>query len=77
MYAVWLTSFPEGEKHTLERVVKKQRRSASQKEVSAFLDGISAGTPALVRSFVLDEFAENLVKEFAIHGASAEVRDGQ
>jgi hypothetical protein len=77
MYAVWLHSFPTHDKHTFERIVRKQQRSAEDSAISEALDGVTAGTAYCIRSFEEEQTAENLVKEVKLYGAEAEIREGR
>jgi len=77
MHAVWLTAYPSSDKHTFERIVRKQQRKVSADDISDLLDGISGGQPTCIRSFAEEVSAENLVKEFQVHGGAAEVREGE
>ncbi len=77
MHAVWLKSFPTADKDTFERIVRKQKRTASSDETSALLDGVSAGSDTCIRAFAEEESAENLAKDFQVHGGTAEVREGE
>ena len=73
MYGVWLKSFPPPQLHTFERVVRKNQRSTSDKDIHDLLIRVQYGTPALVRFLPVREAADNLVKECAQHGGVAEV----
>jgi hypothetical protein len=77
MHPVWLTAFPMSDKYTFQRIVRKQRRGASDDEISDLLDEVSGGKAHRIRAFAEDESAENLVKEFQRHGGSAEVREAE
>lgn len=74
-YAVWLNSVPPGREETMYRVVRKNNRSKSDPEVHSLLSGVKGGAPLLVRAFEEAESAENLAKEFRLHGAEVEVRE--
>ena len=75
MFAVWLKSFPGETEHTMHRVVRKQRRPLSDEEIDHLLHRVLAGEEQLIRVFPEDGYAENLVKEFALHGATAEMKE--
>lgn len=75
MYAVWLKSYPKNDKHTFERIVRKNQRTAEDAAINAALDGVSGGTAYCIRAFEEEETAENLVKELGIYGGEAEVRE--
>jgi hypothetical protein len=76
MYAVWLKSFPKDDKHTFERIVRKQQRKAEDASILGALDGVISGTEYCIRAFEEEETAENLVKELSIYSGKAEVREG-
>ena len=77
MHAVWLKSFPADDKYTFERIVRKQQRSTSSDDISSLLDGVAAGNETCIRAFAEEESAENLMKEFQVHGGTAEVREAE
>lgn len=75
MHAVWLKSFPANETATIHRVVRKQNRPLTDVQIDALLVAVQGGQEQLVRAFLHEGPAENLVKELAQHGAVGELRE--
>ncbi|NUN14475.1 MAG: hypothetical protein HUU55_12670 [Myxococcales bacterium] len=75
MYAVWLKSFPKEQSHNVLRSIRKQNRTYSDHQLHDILHAVAAGTEQLVKTLPVEEAADNLVKELAISGAIAEVRE--
>ncbi|GMV39153.1 MAG: hypothetical protein AMXMBFR64_08690 [Myxococcales bacterium] len=75
MHAVWLKSIKHEELDTVHRVVRKQNRPLTDKQIDDLLAAVEAGREQVVRAFAHEEPAENLVKELAQHGAVAEIRE--
>ena len=74
-FAVWLKTVPAGKGETIYRVVRKNNRGKLDPEVHADLKRVTTGQALLVRAFEERENADNLVREFGIHGAEAEIRE--
>lgn len=75
MYSVWLKSFPKEQAHNVARSIRKQNRTHSDHELRQILRAVESGGEQLIKSLPVEESAENFVKELAIYGATAEVRE--
>ncbi len=75
MHEVWLKSIPQASLHTLERIIRKNNRSFTDRQVHALAKRAGNGEEILVRSLKMDEAAHNLVLEISMHGGVAEVRE--
>jgi hypothetical protein len=75
MHAVWLKKFPAHEADTFHRIVRKQNRPLSDTDIDHMLARVEAGEPQKIRAFHEEGPAENLFKEFGVHGGEAEIRE--
>ena len=74
MYEVWVSSFPANDLHTLERIVRKNNRKYSDKEVFAAAKKVQAGQEMMIRGFHEEDIAGRLLQEVELHGGKGEVR---
>jgi hypothetical protein len=74
-YGVWLKSYPRERAEKFYRVLRKNNRNKLDPEVHALLNTVAGGKPVLVRAFEEEEAAEHLVKECAVNGGEAEIRE--
>ena len=75
MYEVWVTEMPKKELHTLERIFRKNDRTATDKMIFDKAGQVARGEATLARSFHEQEVAERLAAEVEVHGGKAEVRE--
>ena len=74
MYEVWVTEMPKKELHTLERIFRKNDRTATDKMIFVRAEQVARGEATLLRGFHEEEVAERLAAEVKVHGGKAEVR---
>lgn len=74
MYEVWVIEMPKQELHTLERIFRKNDRTATDKMIFDRAGKVAKGEATLLRAFHEEEVADRLAAEVMVHGGKAEVR---
>ena len=77
MYEVWVSSFPGNDLHTLERIVRKNNRTYTDKDVFAAAKKVQSGQELMLRGFHEEEIAARLLQEVELHGGKGEVRSAE
>lgn len=75
MFEVTLKSLGKASLHRLERVVQKHDGGISHPQRISLLERVVAGQPQIVARYKEAHVASNVVAEYAVHGADAEVAE--
>ncbi len=75
MHEVTLKSLGKANAHRLERVVQKHDGQLAHPQRISLLERVAAGQPQIVARYKEQHVAANVVAEYAVHGAVAEVSE--